>query len=66
MLFMFCVCHAFESVHCCPVITCWKRADLSDLFCDVKLYFVTFPGGIVGQVWYLIVSIPDLSRLFLL
>ena len=25
--------------------------------------FVTFPCGIMGQVWYLIVSIPDLCRL---
>ena len=25
--------------------------------------FVTFPCGILGQVWYLIVSIPDLCRL---
>ena len=28
-------------------------------FCD----FVTFPSGILGQVWYLIVSIPDHCRL---
>ena len=26
--------------------------------------FVTFPCGILGQVWYLIVSIPDLCYLF--
>ena len=25
--------------------------------------FVTFPIGILGQVWYLIVSIPDLCTL---
>ena len=25
------------------------------MYCD----FVTFPFGILGQVWYLIVSIPD-------
>ena len=25
--------------------------------------FVTFPCGILGQVWYLIVLIPDLFRL---
>ena len=28
-------------------------------YCD----FVTFPFGILGQVWYLIVSIPDLCCL---
>ena len=29
------------------------------LVCDVYCYFVTFPFGILGHVWYLIVSIPD-------
>ena len=28
-----------------------------------KCVFVTFPCGIPGQVWYLIVSIPDLCTL---
>ena len=50
MLFMSCVCHAFS-----PVVTYWERADLIALDCD----FVTFRFGILGQVWYLIVSIPD-------
>ena len=27
---------------------------------DVSCLFVTFPFGVSGQVWYLIVSIPDL------
>ena len=27
---------------------------------SVNCVFVTFPLGILGQVWYLIVSIPDL------
>ena len=31
--------------------------------CYVYCIFVTFPCGILGQVWYLIVSFPDLSRL---
>ena len=34
-------------------------ADLLALVCDVYCYFVTFPLGILGQVWYLIVLIPD-------
>ena len=63
MLFMSCVCHAFASVHCCPVVTCWERAELLALVCDVKLCFVTLPHGILGLFWYLIVSIPDLCRL---
>ena len=35
VLFMSCVCHAFASVHCCLVATCWGRADLLALVCDV-------------------------------
>ena len=27
------------------------------------MFYVTFPCGILGQVWYLIKSIPDLCRL---
>ena len=63
MLFMSCVCHAFASVHCCLVVTWWERADLLALVCDVYYGFVTFPWDILGQVWYLIVSIPDLCHL---
>ena len=59
---MTCVCHALASVNCCLVVTCWERADLLALVCDVFV-FVTFPCGILGQVWYLIVSIPDLCSL---
>ena len=60
---MSCVSHAFVSVHCCHVFTCWKRADLLAIVGDVHCIFVTFPCGILGQVWYLIVSFPDLCRL---
>ena len=56
---MSCVCHAFASVHCYLVVTCWERADLLALICDVHCDFVTFPFGILGLVWYLIISIPD-------
>ena len=51
------------SVHCCLVVTCWQSADLVALLCDVNCVVVTFPCGILGQVWYLIVSIPDLCHL---
>ena len=34
-------------------------ADLLALVCDVYCDFVTFPFDILGQVWHLIVSIPD-------
>ena len=59
MLFMACVCHAFATVYCCRVVTCWEMADLMALVCDVCV-FVTFPCGILGQVGYLIKSFPDL------
>ena len=61
MLFMSCVCHAFACD--CSLLPCGHqkgKADLLALVCDVYCDFVTFPFGILGQVWYLIVSIPDL------
>ena len=39
VLFMSWVCHAFVSVHCWLVLTCWERADLLALVCDVQLCF---------------------------
>ena len=33
------------------------------LFVMFNCVFFTFPCGILGQVWYLIVLIPDLCRL---
>ena len=63
VLFIFCVCHDFASVHCCLVVTCLVMADLLALVCEVYCDFVTFPCGILCQVWYLIVLIPDLYRL---
>ena len=63
MLFVSCVSHAFASVHCCLVVTCWERADLLALFGEVCYIFVTFPCGFLGQAWYLIVSFPDLCHL---
>ena len=63
VFFESCVSHAFASVHGCLVVTCWERADLLALVGDVYCIFVTFPCGILGQVWYLIVSFLDLCRL---
>ena len=57
-----CVIHAFASVHCCLLVTCWERVDLLTLVGDVYCIFVTFPCGILGQVWYLIISFPDLCH----
>ena len=65
-MFLFCRVFAMSlcaSVYMCFVVTCWERADLLALVCGVYCEFVTFPIGILGQVWYLIVSIPDLCTL---
>ena len=63
MLFMSCVCNAFASVHCCIVVNFLERADRILLFVMFNCVFVTVPCGILRQVWYLIVSVPDLCRL---
>ena len=62
MFFVSCVSHAFASVRCYLVVTCWERTDLLALVGEVYCIFVTFPG-ILGQVWSLIVSFPDLCHL---
>ena len=57
---MFHVWHVILSVPCSIVVTCWERAELLALLCGMfSCVFVTFPYGVLGQVWYLIVSIPD-------
>ena len=45
------------------MVTFGERADLLALVGDVYCVFVSFPCGIMGQVWYLIVSFPDLCLL---
>ena len=50
-----CVSHAFASVHCCLVVTCWERADLLAFVGDVYSIFVTFPypgSGVVLDCIY--------------
>ena len=34
------VSHAFASVHCCLVVTCWERAELLALVGDVYYTFL--------------------------
>ena len=58
--FVSCVSLAFASVRCCLVVACWERADLLALVCGVCCVFVAFQCEVLGQVWYLIVSFPDL------
>ena len=49
---------------CSLLVTCWERAAfLSLLYVMFSCVFVTFPYGILGQVRYLIVLIPDLRLL---
>ena len=57
----------FVFVMLCLLVTCLERASLLALVCDVfcVCVFVTFPCGVLGQVWYLIVLIPDLCPLTL-
>ena len=56
-----------SSLPCCHVCSLQPCAhllgngDLLALLCMVfSCVFVTFPFGVLGQVWYLIVSIPDI------
>ena len=51
------------SVYLCLVVTCCERADLLAPVCGVLLWVCHFHIGILGQMWYLIVSIPDLCTL---
>ena len=53
----------YVSVYMCLMVIGWERADLLALVCGVLLGVCYFPIGILGQVWYLIVSIPDLCTL---
>ena len=49
VLLLSCVYHAFASVHCCLVVTCWERADLMALVCGLKLCFCWFPMWFPGS-----------------
>ena len=54
----------FLFVSCSLVVTCLERADfLALLFVTFCCVFVTLPYCVLGQVWYLIVSIPYLQHL---
>ena len=58
-----CVCHIVLPV----LATLWSPAGPGPTSClSCMLFscvFVTFPYGVLGQVWYLIVLIPDLCLL---
>ena len=61
-----CACHAFASVHCCLVSPAGKGLTSWLSFVMINCALLTFPCGIFGQVWYWIVSIPDICPPFLL
>ena len=56
----------FVMLSCLFIAALWspagKRLTSRLLFVMFKCDFVTFPCGILGQVWYSIVMIPDLCR----
>ena len=58
----------FVTLSCLFIASVWspvgKRADLLALLYVVfSCVLVTFPSGVLGQEWYLIVSIPDVCLL---
>ena len=55
---MFIAYHAVLSVHCGHLLG--KGYPIGSLVCDVLCVFVTLPCGVLGQVWYLIVLIPNI------
>ena len=66
VLFMSCVWHAFMSVHCCLVVTCWERVDLLALVCDVSLCFCHFPmwypgSGVVLELYRFLIFAASLT-----
>ena len=40
MLFVSRVSYVFTPVHCCNVVTCWEKADLLALVCDVYCFCI--------------------------
>ena len=62
---MSCVCYDFASVHCIAALWSSVGKGLTSWLSFVMLncIFVTFACGILGQVWYIIVSISDLCLL---
>ena len=56
-----CVKHLMPvTAHC--LVACWVGSSVRVVFC----VFVTFPCGVLGQVWYLIVSIVSIPYLCIL
>ena len=59
-MFHICPCYAVLSVPCSLISTNWERADLLAFLPEVfSCVFVTFLYFVSGQVWHLIVTIPE-------
>ena len=64
MLFLSCYVILSCTLVCwCLVVTCWEMSDLLALICECLIVTLSLSIGILGQVWCLIVSIPDLCPL---
>ena len=63
VLLMSCVCHASRLFIAALWSPAWKGLTSWLLLVMFNCVFVTFPCRFLGQDWYLIVSIPDRSRL---
>ena len=61
------LCLVFVMFSCLLIAALWSPAEkgLTSglLLVMFNCVFVTFPCGILGQVWYLLVLIPDLCRI---
>ena len=60
------LCLVFVMLSCLFIAAVWSPAGKGltswRLFVMFNFVFVTFPCGILGQVWYLIVSFPNLCH----
>ena len=61
ILFHVCLCYAALAVPCRLMITLCDGTNFLTLLCSCD--FAIFPYGVSGQVWHLIVLIPDLCHL---
>ena len=53
LCYFVCRCHTVLSVPCSLVVTCWERDEFLALLRVVfSCVFITFPYGVLGQVWY--------------
>ena len=56
------LCLVFLMLSCLFIVALWSPAGKGLTFWLLVVMFI-FPCGILGQVWYLIVSFPDRCRI---